>query len=94
VLPRSVVRYVGVLGARARAGRLLDAVAALGVDVASPRMRGRVYAPMGLDLGGESPEGIALAAVAEIEAVLHGRPGGPLRERRSPIHGRASTPAT
>ena len=52
----------------------------------------RLHAPIGLDLGGESPESIALAAIAEIEAVMHGRPGGLLRERLSPIHERTPVP--
>ena len=56
------------------------------------RMRHRLHAPIGLDLGGESPASIALSAVAEIEAVIHGRPAGFLRERLSPIHARTPTP--
>jgi xanthine dehydrogenase accessory factor len=90
------VAYVGVLGSRQRAAQLLAAVHArsseLGVPV-SDKMRRRLYAPIGLDLGGESPPSIALAAIAEIEAVVHGRPAGFLRERHSPIHARTPTPA-
>jgi hypothetical protein len=51
-----------------------------------------VHAPIGLDLGGETPASIALAAIAEIEAVIHARPAGFLRERQSPIHTRTPTP--
>jgi xanthine/CO dehydrogenase XdhC/CoxF family maturation factor len=94
VLPLPV-GYIGVLGSRARAGQLLDAVdAALATQGATvtARMRHRLHAPIGLDLGGESPASIALAAIAEIEAVLHGRPAGFLRERQSPIHARTPTP--
>jgi hypothetical protein len=58
----------------------------------TPRQRHKVHAPIGLDLGGESPASIALAAIAEIEAVLHARPAGFLRERQSPIHARTPTP--
>jgi xanthine/CO dehydrogenase XdhC/CoxF family maturation factor len=36
---------------------------------------------VGLDLGGDTPEEIALAALAEAVAVYHGRGGGPLRDR-------------
>jgi len=89
------VAYIGVLGSRKRAGQLIDAVnAALserGMSV-SERMRHRLHAPIGLDLGGESPASIALSAIAEIEAVIHGRPAGFLRERQSPIHARTPTP--
>ena len=89
------VAYIGVLGSRKRAGQLIDAVnAALrerGMSV-TERMRHRLHAPIGLDLGGESPAAIALSAIAEIEAVIHGRPAGFLRERLSPIHARTPTP--
>jgi xanthine dehydrogenase accessory factor len=37
----------------------------------------RLRAPVGLDLGGRSPEAIALSIVAEIQAVVHSRPGMP-----------------
>jgi len=88
--------YVGVLGSRKRAAQLLAAVeeqlAAQGT-ILTDRMRHRLYAPIGLDLGGETPASIALSAVAEIEAVIHGRPAGFLRERQSPIHTRTPSPA-
>jgi xanthine dehydrogenase accessory factor len=89
------VAYVGVLGSRKRAGQLLEAVDVTlgehGMSV-TERMRHRLHAPIGLDLGGESPASIALSAIAEIEAVIHGRPAGSLRERQSPIHARTPTP--
>ena len=90
LLPRPV-GYIGVLGSRRRAEQLLDALRADGM-VISPRMERVLHAPIGLDLGGETPESIALAAIAEIEAVMHGRPGGSLRSRQSPIHARTPTP--
>jgi xanthine/CO dehydrogenase XdhC/CoxF family maturation factor len=45
-----------------------------------------VYGPVGLDIGTETPEEIALATVAEIQAVMHRRDGGYLRDRETPIH--------
>ncbi len=68
------VRYIGVLGPRARTEKML---ADIGVKVWPPHL----YAPVGLDIGAETPEAIALAIVAEIQAVLAGRSGGTLRER-------------
>lgn len=88
VLP-TAVGYVGVLGSRRRAAQLVEAVstslAARGSAV-TDAMRARCFAPIGLDLGGEDPAAIALAAVAEIEAVMHGRSGAFLRDRPTPIH--------
>jgi xanthine/CO dehydrogenase XdhC/CoxF family maturation factor len=46
-----------------------------------------VHAPAGLDLGADGAEQVATSIVAEILAVLHGRSGGPLRDRPGPIHG-------
>ena len=90
VLPLDV-GYVGVLGSRQRAAQLLQSLSETGFDVTA-RMRRVLHAPIGLDLGGESPESIALASIAEIEATMNGRPGGSLRERQSPIHTRTETP--
>ena len=73
-------RYLGLLGAARRAERLL-ADAGLDAD-ALPFL----HAPIGLDIGAETPEEIALAIAAEIRAALAGRPGGALRLRGTPIH--------
>ncbi len=87
--------YVGVLGSRKRAGQLMEhaegVLAARGTPLTA-RMRYKLHAPIGLDLGGESPASIALASIAEIEAVMHARPAGFLRERQSPIHTRTPSP--
>jgi xanthine dehydrogenase accessory factor len=47
----------------------------------------RVYAPIGLDLGGRTPEETALSIVAEIVAVKNGRGGGSLRDSKGRIGG-------
>ena len=57
----SCVPYVGILGSRQRVEQLLD-----GTEDA----RGRVYAPVGLQLGAQTPAEIALAIVAQIQSVL------------------------
>jgi xanthine/CO dehydrogenase XdhC/CoxF family maturation factor len=77
ILP-SPVPYVGLLGPRSRGDELL---AQLGAE-RTPR----VHSPVGLDLGGETPEEIALAIVAEIQSVLNQRDGRPLRDADGPIH--------
>ena len=78
--------YLGLLGPRQRAGKILADLAADGFT-ATPEMRARLHAPVGLDLGATSPESVALAILAEITAVRSGRDGRPLRERSGTIHG-------
>ncbi|RYY14187.1 MAG: XdhC/CoxI family protein, partial [Cytophagaceae bacterium] len=77
--------YIGLLGPRLKAQRLLDeldtAPAALVVQ-----LRERLHSPIGLDLSSETPEEIALAIVAEIQALRSGRQGRPLKERAGTVH--------
>jgi xanthine dehydrogenase accessory factor len=61
-------RYLGVLGPRARRDRLLDDLA----DVA-PRLGERLKGPVGLDIGADSPESIALSILADLQATLSTR---------------------
>ena len=70
--------YVGVLGSRRRGKALLDFLSGEGVP---PGQLGRVRIPVGLDIGGNTPEEIALSVLAEAVAVYHGRGGGPMRDR-------------
>lgn len=78
--------YIGVLGPRKRTVELLGARLS-GPDATLPPS---VHSPVGLDLGAETPDEIALSIVAEIAAVSTGRNAGMLRERRGPIHDRPS----
>ena len=73
LLPRRP-RYLGLLGARHRSALLLSEAAAL-LDWELERVCGSVFAPVGLDLGGEGAEAIALAVIAQIQACCEGRAG-------------------
>lgn len=66
----SDIPYVGLLGPAARRERLYAELGSL-AEALRPRLR----APVGLDLGGATPEAIALSIVAELQASLHGRSG-------------------
>jgi xanthine/CO dehydrogenase XdhC/CoxF family maturation factor len=67
-------RYLGLLGARHRSSLLLSEVAEkLGRTVAA--CCEEVYAPVGLDLGGDGPEAIALAVISEVQACCMGKLG-------------------
>jgi xanthine dehydrogenase accessory factor len=77
VLLPSAIPYLGLLGPKSRGDDLL-ARAAL--------PPGRLHYPIGLDLGADNPEEIALSIVAEIQAVLSERSARPLRESANAIH--------
>jgi xanthine/CO dehydrogenase XdhC/CoxF family maturation factor len=81
----SEVAYVGLLGPRTRTERVLAELAARGAAPGA-RAGARLHGPVGLDVGGDGPEAIALAIVAEASAALNGRGGGHLRERAAPLH--------
>jgi len=70
-LSESQIPYVGLLGPAPRREKLLGD---LGNERAQ-KLRARLHAPVGLALGGRSPESIALSIVAEIHAFLHGASG-------------------
>ncbi|MGH9941011.1 MAG: XdhC family protein [Pyrinomonadaceae bacterium] len=80
--------YIGVMGPRKRTERMLRELA-VGEDAFRPEEAdmARLYSPAGLDIGANAPAEIALSIVAEMRAVLDGRRGGMLRERRGSIHG-------
>jgi len=82
----SPARYIGMLGPRSRTGELLAALRKEGATP-SPEQLARLYAPVGLDIGAETPEEIAFSILAEIRAVISGRSGHHLRDRAGSIHG-------
>lgn len=83
-LLNSKCRYVGALGPKHRAEKLLNEIN----EPFSESQLAKLHAPVGLDIGADSPEAIALAIVAEIQAALSGREGGFLRKRQGSIYGR------
>jgi xanthine/CO dehydrogenase XdhC/CoxF family maturation factor len=79
--------YIGILGPRRRTERLLGQLAQTNPNFTlSPNQRARIFSPIGLDIGSESAPTIALAIVAEIQAVLAQRTGQPLTQKTGPIH--------
>lgn len=84
LLLKSPAAYVGILGPKTRTARLLAQMA--GDTALSPEALARLHGPIGLDIGADTPEQIALSVVAEVQAVLAGRAGGELRRRDAPIY--------
>jgi xanthine/CO dehydrogenase XdhC/CoxF family maturation factor len=81
--------YIGLLGPRKKADRLLAELKAEGWQP-NTQLLPRLYSPVGLNIGAETAEEIALSIVAEMQAVLRSRPAGFLRDVNAPIH--AQTP--
>jgi xanthine dehydrogenase accessory factor len=84
LLPRPLA-YIGLLGSRKRSEKILAELAREGLAL-TDAMRARLHAPVGLDLGGGTPEEVALAILAELQATHTARDARPLRERLLPIH--------
>lgn len=70
--------YVGMIGSRRRTRAALEALAAEGIT--ADRLRA-VHAPIGLDVGAETPEEIAVSIAAELVMIRRGGTGQPLRDR-------------
>ena len=77
------LNYLGLVGARDRARRLIAESGAMGTD--------SLRAPAGLDLGSDAPSEIALSIVAEIQTVLRRTTATALRNRREPPAARITT---
>ena len=88
LLPKELA-YIGVLGPRRRTDEILLSLARefnlpeSQIEAQVERWMERLHAPMGLDLGGDTPADIALAIIAEIQQNRHRTSGLPLREIRA-----------
>lgn len=77
--------YVGILGPKKKFQRMLNELKADGHRVSEESLK-RIYAPVGLNLGAETPAEIGLSILAEIQAVLTDSSANFLRENSGPIH--------
>jgi xanthine dehydrogenase accessory factor len=76
--------YIGMIGSRRRVGAVLQHLVDEGFD---PEAVSRVHTPIGLDIGAETPEEIAVSIMAEIIRVRRGGSGSPMREVKRPRRG-------
>jgi hypothetical protein len=79
------IPYIGILGPKKKYQRMLDELQNQGVQI-SQEQTTKIYAPIGLDLGAETPAEIGLSILSEVLAVLNNKKGEHLRERIRPIH--------
>lgn len=79
--------YVGALGPKRRTEQILEEIAANGRTFTEEKLA-RLFAPVGLDIGADTPESIALSIIGEIQSVLKNRQGTSLRYRKGSIYDR------
>ena len=81
------IEYLGILGPRKRTNRLLLELKSEGCIFPAEQ---ELHSPVGLDIGADNPEEIALSVMAEIQAVIKNRQGRFLKDRNGPIHSDSS----
>jgi xanthine/CO dehydrogenase XdhC/CoxF family maturation factor len=84
---KSPAPYIGILGPKKRFDKMLVEFDKEGLSL-SPDEFHRIHSPIGIDIGAETPDEIALSIVAEIQAKFSHRSGGFLKYRQGPIHHR------
>lgn len=85
LLDKPLLRYVGVLGPKKKLNRMMEDLAEEGIRPDEAQLA-RIFGPVGLELGAESPAEIALSILAEIQALFAGTEAVHLRDRIAPIH--------
>ena len=79
--------YIGILGPRKRFDKMLVDFSAQGLPFQAEDIH-RIHSPIGLDIGAETPDEIAVSIIAEIQGKFVNRSGGFLKYRDAPIHHR------
>ncbi len=79
--------YIGILGPRKRFDKMVDEFSREGIVLSGGQLR-KIHSPIGLDIGAEAPDEIAVSIIAEIQSVFADRSGGFLKYRQGPIHQR------
>lgn len=83
-------RYIGAVGSRSTNLDRRERLRAAGV---SEENLARIRGPIGLNIGAETPEEMAISILAEIIAFRHGRPGGALTGAAGNIRGELNSPS-
>ncbi|WP_262147284.1 XdhC family protein [Chryseobacterium foetidum] len=78
--------YIGILGPKTKLQRMFDDLNEQGIILTDEDHK-RIYGPIGLDIGAETSEEIALSVISEIKAVMENRKGNSLRYKTDKIHG-------
>ncbi|QNL50162.1 XdhC family protein [Olivibacter sp. SDN3] len=89
VLFKLPVNYIGILGPKKKLKRMLDELTVDGFEL-TDRGLSNIHSPVGLNIGAETSEEIALSILAEIKAVFHKKNGEHLRDAKGNIHERST----
>ena len=82
------LKYIGMLGPKTKMERMIHEIQSAD-GVLPAEQLAKLHSPVGLDIGAETPEEIALSILAEIKAVLTGRQGLSLHANTGAIHSRS-----
>jgi xanthine dehydrogenase accessory factor len=82
------LRFVGLLGSRPKVVHILAALAEEGID--RDELAG-VHAPLGIEIGAQTPDEIAVSILAEMIAVRRGVPTASVRSMKMDLPGRLGT---
>ncbi|HEX3168790.1 MAG TPA: XdhC/CoxI family protein [Chitinophagaceae bacterium] len=84
------VRYIGMLGPKKKRERMLSELKDEGSNFTEQQLS-VLHSPVGLDIGAETSEEIALSILAEIKALFAGKDVQSLRTIKEVIHPRSAT---
>ncbi len=90
ILVEKNVSYIGMLGPKKKLDRMLQEIKDEGI-ILTEEQKDSIFAPVGLDIGAETAEEIAVSIIAEIKVVLSGKTSLPLRTINEAIHSRHDT---
>jgi xanthine/CO dehydrogenase XdhC/CoxF family maturation factor len=84
-LIKTSCRYIGVLGPKKKLQRMFDELHENGIEINEEQIH-KIYGPVGLDIGAETSEEIALSVLSEIKSVFSNRNAASLKNKPSAIH--------
>lgn len=85
LLQEQELPYIGILGPKKKYDRMLKDLAEEDIQLSEALLK-KIHAPVGLEIGAETPAEIGLSILAEIQSVLAGKEARPLKEKDAPIH--------
>ena len=85
LLGNRAIPYIGILGPLKKYERMLNELADGGIEVSKEDLK-KIHAPVGLEIGAETPAEIGLSILAEIQSVLNHKEPRPLKQKNEPIH--------